>query len=350
MRSKLLKLALASLGAVGVLAATAQAGGPPPPTSTNGNPVQQVAAGGGLTTPTSFAFGDGQVFEGDGGNSQSGPPNGGVNLLKNGTGTILPGSPQFVAGLAWHKGVLYVSGGSVTGKTTAKWQLLAWSGWNGTKFTKQRAIYTAPKGFQGFNGLAFGPDGRLYVGVDVGLLNNNDHGPANTSPYLYDILSLKPNGKNVKVFASGMRQPWQMVFEGHSKSPFVSDLGQDSPKKVSNKSPDFLLRVQAGQDYGFPHCTWVKAKACHGYAKPYRMFPPHTDVMGLGIIGNRLYMSEFLGNQGKSGLVVSIPLHSTTAEPKTLLTNFVAPVVGLATHNGWVYVGELTGQVFRVKA
>jgi hypothetical protein len=81
------------------------------------------------------------------------------------------------------------------------------------------------------------------------------------------------------------------------------------------------------------------------------MFAPHTDVMGLGIIGKRLYMSEFLGgDHGKSGLVVSIPWHSSTAKPQTLLTGFVAPVVGLGTHNGWVYVGELTGQVFRVKA
>ena len=32
----------------------------------------------------------------------------------------------------------------------------------------------------GFNGIAFAPNGRLFVGVDVGLTNNNDHGPAKT--------------------------------------------------------------------------------------------------------------------------------------------------------------------------
>jgi len=53
---------------------------------------------------------------------------------------------------------------------------------------------------------------------------------------------------------------------------------------------------------------------------------------------------------GKSGLVVSMPWHGRAAKPKTLPTGFVAPVVGLGTHNGWVYVGELTGEVFRVKA
>ena len=40
---------------------------PPPPVSTNGQKVELVASG--LMTPTSFAFGGGMVFEGDGGNS-----------------------------------------------------------------------------------------------------------------------------------------------------------------------------------------------------------------------------------------------------------------------------------------
>ena len=34
---------------------------------------------------------------------------------------------------------------------------------------------------------------------------------------------------------------------------------------------------------------------------------------------------------------------------KTLITGFVAPVIGLGQHNRWLYVGELTGQVFRVR-
>src|ERR1700733_11297730 len=178
MRGRTAALIAASAVATGVAASTAMAAGPPPPpTATNGHQVQLVASG--LHTPTSFAFGGGNVFEGDGGaESKTAPPNGGVFLLKGGTATLIPGSPQFVAGLAWRAGALYVSGGFVT---TGKWQLLKWSGWNGTTFTKQKAIYTAPKKFQGFNGLAFGADGRLYVGADTGLLNNNDHGPSTLS-------------------------------------------------------------------------------------------------------------------------------------------------------------------------
>ena len=224
-----------------VAAAQAASGPPPPPKSPTGKTVTQVAIGGGLATPTSFAFGAGQVFEGDGG-PDNGPPAGGVFLLKNGTGVKLAGSPAFVSGLAWHKGALYVAGGTPTSATAATFTIQKWSGWNGTTFASQKAVYTAPKKFQGFNGIAFGPDGRLYVGVDVGLLNNNDHGPAK-SPYVYSILSMKADGSGLKVFATGIRQPWQMAFAPGSKNPLVSALGQD---KGAKNPPDFILQGPSG--------------------------------------------------------------------------------------------------------
>lgn len=328
------------------VAAQAAQGPPPPPTSPSGKTVTQVAIGGGLGTPTSFAFGKGQVFEGDGGAETSKIPNGGVFVLKNGTGVKLAGSPMFVSGLAWHKGALYVAGGSVTGPKNATFTIQKWSGWDGTKFATQKAIYTAPKKFQGFNGIAFGPDGRLYVGVDVGLLNGNDHGPATLSPYLYDILSMKANGKGFKVFASGIRQPWQMVFAPGSKNPLVSDLGQD---KGAKNPPDFVLKVHEGDNFGFPACNWTVAAKCKGFAKPFKVFPPHTNIMGMVIIGKTLYMTSFTNTTGKGpgGEVVSMPLKGGPLKP--VLTGFVAPTVGLGGNVGTLYVGELTGQVFSVK-
>lgn len=336
----------ASVVCTGAAATTASAAGPPPPPkATNGHQVQLVATG--LHTPTSFAFGAGQVFEGDGGvESKTAPPNGGVFVLKGGTSTLIPGSPQFVAGLAWHAGALYISGGSLTA-AGPKWQLWKWSGWNGTTFTSQKAIYTAPKKFQGFNGLAFGADGRLYVGVDVGLLNNNDHGPSTISPYVYDILSFKPNGKGLEVFATGIRQPWQMAFPNGSSSPFVSDLGQDAAAK---NPPDFILRVHKGDNFGFPNCNWTSASKCKGFAKPFQQFGPHTDIMGMVIMGQRLYVTSFLGRgaKGPGGEVLSLPVGGGQLKP--LVKGTIAPVVGLGAHGGWLYFGEVgPGLVYRVK-
>ncbi|HEX5194334.1 MAG TPA: hypothetical protein VFW09_16165 [Solirubrobacteraceae bacterium] len=296
----------------------------------------------GLQTPTSFAVGAGKVFEGDGGAETSKVPNGGVYLLRGGKGIKLPGSPNFVSGLAWHNGALYVAGGTIT-KQGPKWQVQRWSGFHGTSFSKRKAIWTAPKGFDGTNGIAFAPNGRLLLGVDVGLTNGNDHGPAKT-PFVYSILSMKANGKGLKVYARGMRQPWQMAFPKGSKVPLVSNLGQD---KGAKNPPDSVLRVKQGDNYGFPKCNFTSKKACKGFTKPFRLFKPHTDIMGMAIIGKRLYMTSFLGTTGKAGEVFSMPV--TGGKLKKVVTGFVAPTVGLGTNGHSLYIGEIgLGLVYKV--
>ncbi len=328
---------------VGTPAADASPG-PPPPVSTNGHKVQLV--GSGLATPTSFAFGHGHVFVGDAGNSEgSAPPNGGVYVLRKGAAVKIASSLKFVAGLAWHHNALYISGGVLTAKGPS-WRLVKWSHWNGKTFKTRKTLYKASRKSGGLNGIGFGANGRLFVGVDVGLTNGNDHGPASTSPHLYEILSFRSNGTHERVFARGIRQPWQMVFRPRSNSPYVTDLGQDSGAK---NPPDFVLHVKAGQNYGFPKCKHTSPKRCQGFAKPFRRFGPHTDLMGIAARSGKLYLSSFLGPKGKGpgGEVFSLRIKGGNLKP--LMKGFVAPTVGLGLHNGYVYVGELTGQVFRVK-
>lgn len=314
------------------------------PTASNTAPVQLVAVG--LQTPTSFAFGDGAVFEGDAGSqTSSGQPTGGVFLLQGGAATLIAGSPPFVAGLGWHKGALYISGGNPNAPNNGKWQLLRWSGWNGSSFSEQKVIYTAPASFDGFNGLAFGPNGRLYVGVNTGLTDGNDHDPPSKSDYLYDILTLSPTGKDLKVFARGIRQPWQMVFPPGSAFPLVSDLGQD---KAATNPPDFILKVRPGDDFGFPGCNWTATSSCQGFSKPFMQFAPHTDPMGVAVVGSRLYMTSYLGPGANDlgGEVFSMPLKGG-GKLTPVVSGFVAPLVGLGQHDGWLYIGELNGQVYR---
>ena len=293
--------------------------------------------------PASVADPERHVFVSDG----TTPPSkgGGVYVIENGTAVLVPGSPAVSFGVTFHKGTLYVSGVTIGAKGPVS-QLQAWSGWNGTGFTTQKVLYSAPAGIL-LNGIAFGADGRLYSGVDVGL--TNDHGPK--KGLLYDLLSFNSAGKGMKVFATGMRQPWQLAFPKGSSSPFVTDLGQDKPNSVQKTVPDFILRVRAGQNYGFPSCNWVVAAGCTKFATPFKFLAPHTDPGGLGIIGKRLYLSEF--GFALTAKVQSLPVSGGSLT--TLLTGFKGEAfIGLGTNNGWVYVGEPTtapgtGRVFRVK-
>jgi glucose/arabinose dehydrogenase len=108
------------------------------------------------------------------------------------------------------------------------------------------------------------------------------------------------------------------------------------------------VQVRAGQDYGFPDCFWGKPKTCKGFAKPAFLLPKHASPMGISAIGNTLYVSLFGGLGDGKPVVVSMPASGGT--PKPFLTGFVAPIVALGTHDGTVYVGDLTGTIYSVPA
>ncbi len=320
-------------------AALAQA--PPPPTAANGATVKAIATD--IPTPTSISFGsDGTVFVGANGPESGGPPHsptataaatkGGVYAVKGGTTTRVPKSPKVVFGVVWHKGILYV---------TSPNTIYAFSGWNGTKFAKRRVVYSQTQsGFPGFNGIVYGPDGRLYVGVSLTEDGKSTKGGNR-------VLSLRPDGTNVKVFARGIRQPWQFTFVKGIADPFGTNLGQDD--LGPSQPPDYIMRLKKGQNYGFAKCNWVDATKCAKFAKPLWLLPPHSSPMGIGAIGSTLYVALFGGLSGGNNPEV-VSLSSTgTGEIKPVLTGFVAPVVALGIRKGRLYVGDLTGTVWRVK-
>jgi glucose/arabinose dehydrogenase len=333
-----LKLAFAALCAVLITAAVADAaqGPPPSPKATSGHVVSVLARG--IPTPTSIAFLGGQTFVAGFGDEQHPKITGGVYVLKAGKAHKVAGSPAHVFGLASTDGVLYVSGGT----TAANDSVLAWSGWNGTRFTKSKVVVAAPKGFSGFNGIAVGPDGMLYAGVSLGDAPKLDYTKGSTV-YANDVIRIDPASGSITVQATGLRQPWQLVFAPGSNAPLVSDLGQENLGK--KRPPDYVVKASQGSDFGFPKCPATPG-ACPSYAKPLAQFPAHASPMGLGVLGTTLYVALF-GGTGKGPEVVEMPL--TGGTPKPVLTGFVAPVVALATHNGTIYAGDLTGSVYSVK-
>lgn len=320
-------VAVAALAAL-IFATVGGAAGPPPPKAANGNSVE--VAGTGVPTPTAFAFTGTTVFAGSGPTEKGGP--GGLFTLADGKATKVPKTPPVVFGLAWHDEQLYVS----TGPT-----IVAYSGWNGTGFTGSKTIYAnKAKGFPGFNGLAFAPNGRLYAGL---ALNQKYDQAKDPFPLSQGVVSMTAAGKGLKFVARGLRQPFQLVFPKGSAHPYVTDLAQDKGKAPR----DQIVVAKPGQNYGFPTCTWTVAKDCKGYSKPKIFLPPHSSPMGIGAIGKTLYVALFNGT-GKGPEVVTIPAKG--GKPKPFLTKFAAPVVGLGIDGTDVYVGDLTGTVYKVAA
>ena len=324
--------ALAAVAASLAVPAAAGAQAPPPPTAANGATVNTLAQG--LPTPTQFAFYRRAVFVSAYGDPEDPSIFGGVYRIRKGKAKRFRSSPKHVAGIAWRRGTrkLYVS---------ANKRIVVMSRWNGHRFLRTRTIYRGPQGFNGFAGLAFGPDGRLYAGVQANTAND---GKPDTSPFARSVVSMKPNGTDIQVVAKGLRQPWQLTFVRGIANPFVSVLADES----TPTPPDWIVNAKPGQDYGYPTCTQLQKQPCHGFAKPIALLENHASPMGISPIGRTLYVALFGGLTPDHPVVVS--MNTAGKQIKPFLSGYVAPVLAVGTRKGRVYTGDLTGAIYRVNA
>ena len=258
MRGKVLMSLVAGLGVVSVAAA---AGPPPPPKAVNGHPVTVVARG--IPTPTTFAFGGGQVFVAGYGDEQNPKITGGVYVLKGGKAVKCPARRRTSS----------ASPGATERCTSAgarEWRDLR------LERLERDPVHEIPrrgrrprKGFTVFNGIAVGPDGKLYAGISMGDAKRDDYSKG-TTPYANSVVTVDPATGKIAIVATGMRQPWQPVFvPGHS-GPLIADLGQEN---LGKKHPvDRIVEIKQGADFGFPSCP-AKPATCTKYDKPFAVVP-----------------------------------------------------------------------------
>jgi glucose/arabinose dehydrogenase len=309
---------------IGLTAAPAVAKSPPLPRATGHRTVTVVARG--VPTPTAFAALGGRLFVAGYGAENDPHVSGGVYLLGGGKAIRVPGSPKHVWGLAAGKDTLYLS-------TNQK--LLAWSGWNGTRFQQRRVVRT-PKPIGGFRIPAVGRDGLIYVGA-------NTFTPPQMPDSSASFVTVDPATGSTNTIATGMRQPWQPVFLPGHALPLVTDLNQDD--LGPHRPLDYLLAIKRGANYGFPACPKTPS-LCANYTQPLVRFRAHASPMGLGYLKGKVYIALY-GGLGKGPVVVS--MSPGGGKPTPFLSGFPAPVIALGIAGGNLYTGVQSGVIYRVR-
>lgn len=323
----------AAVVACALAASSATAAGPPPPKAANGNKVAVVGAGAGVPTQFALAKGDMFIASAVNGEGKEAMP-GGVYVIKKGTKKAkrIPGTPKNAYGIAYSQGKFYVSAGN---------HLAAFGKWNGKRFKHKRVILKAnQKNFTAFNGVAIAPSGRIYAGVTFQF----DH-EASTKKYASSVISVKKSGKDLKVIAKGIRQPWQLTFLDGEKQPIGTALGSDTPGGTD--SADFIYKADPGSDFGFPTCEWGPADSCGSFTKPLLVIPktnPAQSPTGITHRGQKLFVAFF---DPINARVVSMNKKGENA--KEVLTGFPAPAVGVGVHKGHLYASDVTGSIYKVK-
>jgi glucose/arabinose dehydrogenase len=321
--SAALGLASALTVAISLTTAGAAAKARPLPHATGHRTVTVVARG--VPTPTAFAVLAGKAFVSGYGNEQNPDVRGGVYLLAGGKAIKMRRSPHHVLGIAASKDTLYLSTNQA---------LVAWSGWNGTRFRKARIIKTPP--FYGqFRNPAIGPDGMIYVGgVTWGFPP-----PPNASS---SLLIVNPKTGAAETIATGIRQPWQPLFVPGRTLPLLSILNQDD--LGPNWPPDYIAAIKRGDNYGFPDCP-KHPKTCSVYTHPWITLPPHSSPMGLAYMDGKVWIALY-GGLGKGPIVASMPPKGGKLTP--FVSGFPAGVIALGAFGRYLYAGDQSGAIYRV--
>jgi glucose/arabinose dehydrogenase len=245
-------------------------------------------------------------------------------------------------GLLWVGDTLYVSEANA---------VLALSGFDGTTFASRTTIVSFPDGTGELNGIAEGPDGRLYVGISAPCDACTPTKAASAS-----IVSFLPDGTHLQVYASDIRAPIGLAFYPGTDDLLVTmnqrdDLGKKTPG-------DWLALVQAGESWGFPSCYGQDRAACADDPRPIAVLDKHAAVSGVAIVTGQLGSSIGTGAavaEWTTGKVRWVRLTTTgsgyAGTATSFLTGFENPVPVVLDPHGALLVGDWTsGTLYRITA
>lgn len=138
--------------------------------------------------------------------------------------------------------------------------------------------------------LEFGPDGWLYIGVGSICDACDDPDPRGAT-----ILRFNVDTGESEIYATGMRNPFDIAFHPETGELFATDngrddLGMDAPFEELNHI------VQDG-DYGYPDC-WNEqdAPGCEATIPAIAFFESHSSADGVDFYNGATFPSEYQGN------------------------------------------------------
>ena len=256
----------------------------------------------------------------------------------------------FPLGLAFHDGALYISSrGEITRLTD--------NDGDGDPETSRTIISYLPVGPHQNNGPAIGPDGKLYVPIG----SSCDACIIQEDAYNATIMRFNLDGSKPEVYASGLRNVYQLAFHPEDGTLWAADNGRDDQGYAV---PEELNLIVEGGVYGWPHCWGTGGGSkCEGTIPPVAELASRSSADGLifytGVqfpeeYSNNIFITLWGAADGSTGRnVVRIELtkqvEQYTARVSNFATGFNRPLPIIVAPDGSLLIGDHeAGRILRI--
>ena len=206
------------------------------------------------------------------------------------------------------------------------------------------------------NGVAVGPDGRIYVGSGSTTDRFEEE-----HPYAAGIFSMNPDGSDVRTYATGLRNPFAFVpapgggffavdngSSGCITSITEKDMSEgelNCPEKIY--VPEEVNYVTEGGDYGFPHYFGIPLQDS-GTLPPMVTFGEHMATTGIVLYeGDQMpaYKGQLFVSFWSAGQVYTVRFFKIddqhyTGDTRLLIEGIAGPTAMINAPDGGIYIGS----------
>ena len=299
--------------------------------------VQAFASG--LSQPTAMAYGpDNRIYV-----TQNG---GTIVRVRRGTRrpVVLVRGLRIPLGLAWHGHSLFVSEQGRLERFTLR---------AGRLVGRHLVVKGLPFGEHQQDNVVYHA-GRLYWGSGSTCDACREQDARSAT-----VLSLRPDGSDLRVVARGLRNPYGLAFQPATGRLYASVNGQDDLDRPGDPEPaDTAVRIRAGAFYGWPRC-WAEARtlrlagSCAGVTRPAAYLEPHSSADGLAFWRGDLFVAEwgqYLSHRfGRRVVRVQLRPDGTARRVSVFASGFAHPLALLVDQRGGLLVADWgRGVVYRI--
>ncbi len=289
------------------------------------------------------------------------------------------GNEQGLLGLAFHpefeeNGYFYINYTDNNGTVISRFKVSSTPNKADSSSELKLLEYSQPYSNHNGGGMAFGPDGYLYIAVGDGGSAGDPNGNAqNRQTLLGSILRIDvdnqesglnyaipednpfiDNGEGFReeIYAYGLRNPWRFSFDSKNGNLWAADVGQNAVEEINI--------IEKGENYGWNIMEGTKEYSPNPNVDPNTLEPPiyeYLHPLGRSITGGYVYRGQeypelegaYIYGDFISGIIWALE-YEEGMEPENIIlseTNLRISSFGLSETKE-LYLASFDGKIYQL--